>query len=102
MANQMDRRSFDIVRSGTTQENFHSVATRLEALIDQRDADVKKAMADYEAQGVSSSYHAKEMRWNSVAGEVRNIISTLRASLGQNDEAARQGMQRAQSEVDSM
>jgi uncharacterized protein YukE len=102
MANQMDRRSFDIAASGSSQELFNTSANRLETLIDQRDADVRRAMADYEAEGVSDSYAGKELRWHTVAGEVRTIISTLRASLGQNDESARQAMQRAQSAVDSI
>ena len=102
MPNQMDRRSFDIAASGSAQELFDTSAGRLETLIDQRDADVRTAMADYEAEGVSDSYQGKEMRWHSVASEVRTIISTLRASLGQNDESARQAMQRAQSAVDGI
>ncbi|HST66372.1 MAG TPA: pore-forming ESAT-6 family protein [Mycobacteriales bacterium] len=102
MPNQMDRRSFDVAASGSAQELFNTSASRLEALIDQRDADVRTAMADYEAEGVSDSYQGKEMRWHSVASEVRTIIATLRASLGQNDESARQAMQRAQSAVDSI
>jgi uncharacterized protein YukE len=102
MANQMDRRSFDIAASGSAQEQFNTTASRLESLIAQRDGDVRTAMADYEAEGVSDSYAAKELRWHTVAGEVRTIISTLRASLGQNDDSARQAMQRAQAAVDSI
>ena len=101
MSNQMDRRSFDLAASGQAQELFNASASRLEALIDQRDADVRTAMADYSAEGVSDAYGAKELRWRSVAGEVRTIIATLRASLGQNDDSARQAMQRAQTAVDS-
>ena len=95
MPNQMDRRSFDLAASGSAQDLFDASARRLEALIDQRDADVRTAMADYTADGVSDEYAAKELRWRTVATEVRTIIATLRASLGQNDESARQAMQRA-------
>lgn len=102
MPNQMDRRSFDIAASGSAQELFNTSASRLESLIDQRDADVRTAMADYEAEGVSDSYAGKELRWRTVATEVRTIISTLQASLGQNDDSARQSMQRAQAAVDSI
>jgi hypothetical protein len=102
MSNQMDRRSFDIAASGNAQELFNTTAQRLESLIDQRDGDVRTAMADYEAEGVSDSYAGKELRWHTVADEVRTIISTLRTALGQNDETARQGMQRAQAAVDSI
>jgi hypothetical protein len=102
MPNQMDRRSFDLGASGDAQEQFNSAASRLESLITQRDADVRTAMADYTAEGVSDQYAGKELRWHTVAGEVRTIIATLRASLGRNDESARQAMQRAQAAVDSI
>lgn len=100
--NQMDRRSFDIGASGNAQDLFNTSAQRLESLIDQRDADVRTAMADYEAEGVSDSYAGKELRWHTVADEVRTIITTLRSALGQNDDTARQGMQRAQAAVDAI
>ncbi len=102
MPNQMDRRSFDLAASGSAQELFNASAARLEGLIDQRDADVRTAMADYTAEGVSAEYAAKELRWRTVATEVRTIISTLRASLGQNDESARLAMRRAQAAVDAI
>ncbi len=102
MPNQMDRRSFDLAASGSAQTEFNACASRLEGLIDQRDADVRTAMADYSAEGVSESYAAKEVRWRTVATEVRAIISTLRDSLGQNDESARAAMQRAQTAVDGI
>ena len=102
MSNQMDRRSFDLAASGSAQDLFNTAAGRLEGLIEQRDADVRTAMADYRAEGVSDEYAAKELRWRTVATEVRTIISTLRASLGQNDESARRSMQRAQAAVDAI
>jgi hypothetical protein len=100
--NQMDRRDFDIAASAEAQSYFERVATRLEGLIGQRDADVRTAMADYEAEGVSDQYHAKEVRWNTVATQVRSIITTLRTTLGQNDQAATDAMQRAKSAVESI
>ncbi|GAA4719566.1 hypothetical protein APR04_003474 [Promicromonospora umidemergens] len=102
MANAMDRRDYELGASTETQENFERVASRLEALIDQRDGDVKAAMADYEASGVSEDYRAKEVRWNTVAGEVRGIIRTLRGSLEQNDATAQDAMSRARAAVDSI
>ncbi|MFC4629437.1 pore-forming ESAT-6 family protein [Promicromonospora alba] len=98
----MDRRDYELGASTEAQENFERVASRLEALIDQRDADVKAAMADYEASGVSEDYRAKEVRWNTVAGEVRGIIRTLRSSLEQNDATAQDAMTRARAAVDSI
>jgi hypothetical protein len=102
MPNQMDRRSFDIAASGSAQDLFNACATRLESLIDQRQGDVDTAMADYEADGVSEAYAAKEVRWRTVADHVRTIISTLRGALGQNDESARQAQQRAQTAVENI
>lgn len=102
MPDQSDRRDYDLGASGNAQENFNAVANRLEALITQRDADVKNAMADYQADGASELYASKEVRWNTVATEVRNIISTLRKSLVSNDESASIALQRAKSSVDAI
>lgn len=100
--NQTDRRDFELAASQTAQENFNRVAARLESLIDQRDADVKAAMADYLATGVSEEYAAKEARWNAVAGEVRTIIRTLRGSLEKNDATAQDALGRAKGAVDAI
>lgn len=100
--NQSDRRSFDLGASAEAQSNFDRVAGRLEALMAQRDADVRQAMAEYQADGVSEEYHAKEQRWNRVAGEVRTVITTLRAALERNDESARAALQKAKSAVDAI
>jgi uncharacterized protein YukE len=97
--NQTDKRSFDIAASGDAQAQFNSVAAELEALMDARDADVKAAMSNYQADGASEEYHAKELQWNAAAGDVRNIISTLRTALEQNDESARNALTRAKGAV---
>lgn len=97
--NQADRRDFDLAASQTAQENFLAVASRLEALIDQRDADVKTAMSDYEATGVSDEYAAKELRWKNAADGVKAIIQTLRQSMAQNDETAQASVNRAKGAV---
>lgn len=102
MANAIDRRDYDLGASGNAQDNFNAVASRLEALINQRDADVKNAMADYQADGSSEEYAAKEQRWNTVATEVRTIINTLRQALSSNDESAQGAMQRAKAAVDGI
>ncbi len=100
--NQSDRRDYDEAASGTAQENFNRVAARLETLILARDADVKAAMADYEATGVSEEYAAKEARWNAVATEVRTIITAMRESLQQTDATAQSVLSRAKGIVDSI
>ena len=55
MANQTEMRSYDIIASQESQSNFDRVASRLETLIMQRDSDVKAAMAQYQADGVSKN-----------------------------------------------
>ncbi|MDQ0648630.1 MoxR-like ATPase [Microbacterium natoriense] len=97
--NQADRRDFDLAASQTAQDNFLAVASRLEALIDQRDADVRTAMSDYDATGVSDDYAAKELRWKNAADGVKAIINTLRQSMAQNDETAQSSLGRAKSSV---
>jgi hypothetical protein len=97
--NAADRRDYDIPASQNAQDNFNRVAGHLESLIDARDADVKRAMSDYAADGVPDEYMAKEQRWNAVAGQVRSIIDTLRTSLGSNDETAGHALARARSYV---
>jgi ribosomal protein S20 len=102
MANATDRRDYDLAASGNAQDNFNAVAARLEALINQRDADVKNAMSDYQADGSSEEYAGKEQRWNAVASQVRSIINTLRQSLASNDESAQAALQRAKAAVDGI
>lgn len=99
ISNDMGRRDFDTGASGEAQAYFNTVAGQLESLISQRDADVKAAMADYLADGVSEEYAAKEQRWHQVAGEVRGIIAVLRASLQSNDETAGTALQQAKARV---
>lgn len=102
MANNMERRSYSIDASQGVQANFESVASRLESLISQRDTDVRDAMAQYQADGVSEEYRAKETRWNKAASEVRSIISTLRTSLQTTDESAATALSKASAAVDEM
>ena len=102
MANNMELRSYDIGASQGAQANFESVASRLESLISQRDTDVHDAMAQYQADGVSEEYRAKETRWNKVVSEVRSIISTLRTSLQTTDESAATALSKASATVDEM
>jgi len=97
--NQINRRDFDLAASQTAQENFLAVASQLEALIEQRNADVRTAISDYEATGVSEEYAAKELRWKNAADGVKSIINTLRQSMAQNDETAQAAVNRAKSSV---
>lgn len=101
MANA-DRRSYDVGASQEAQGNLQTVIARLEALIGQRDADVKQAMSDFQADGVSDRYHDKERRWNSAATEVRSIIALVRRTLEQNDGTAQSTLAQARSAVDAI
>ncbi len=100
MAN--DRRSFDIATSTEAQSNLQAIVAQLEALIKDRDAAVKAAMADFLADGVSEQYHDKEVKWNSAASEVRSIISLVRTTLQRNDETAQSTLSRAKAAVDGI
>lgn len=102
MSNNTDRRDFSVAASQEAQENFNRVASRLETLMTERDRDVKAAMADYSADGVSEGYAGKEARWNTVAGEVRTIISTLRGALEKNDSTAQDSLSRAKAAVEKI
>ncbi|MCW2916411.1 MAG: hypothetical protein JWN52_4479 [Actinomycetia bacterium] len=102
MASGSGRRSYDTAASAQTQTHLHSIIARLETLISQRDADVKAAMADFQADGVSDLYHAKEARWNHAANEVRQIIALVKATLESNDLTAHETLTRAKSAVDGI
>ncbi len=89
MANMIDRNDYNVAASEAAQANFESVASLLEAALDRRDADVKAAMADYVADGVSEKYAHLERQWNDAGRQIRQIIATIRQSLADNDDVAR-------------
>ena len=90
-----DRRSYDIGASQQVQGDLHAIIGQLESLIATRDGQVKAAMADFTADGVSEQYHGKELRWRSAADEVRSIIGLIRTTLDKNDATAHTAMQKA-------
>jgi uncharacterized protein YukE len=94
-----DRNSYDTGASGQAQSNLASVAAQLESLISMRDAQVKAAMANFQADGVSDEYHAKEQQWNRAAAQVRQIIALVKQNLERNDETATTALARARSAV---
>jgi hypothetical protein len=102
MAADPNRRDYSVAASQTAQENFEKIASQLEALIDERDRQVKSAYADYVAEGVADQYVAVEARWTKVATEVRTIIGQLRASMARNDESALAAIQKAKAAVDAI
>ncbi|GAB3956960.1 pore-forming ESAT-6 family protein [Streptomyces sparsus] len=97
-----DRRSYDTAASGEVQGSLQGIIGQLEQVIGDRDRQVKAAMADFQADGVSEQYHGAEQRWNRSASEVRAIIKLLRTTLEKNDGTAQQTLQRAKSAVDGI
>ncbi|MFF4408275.1 pore-forming ESAT-6 family protein [Streptomyces sp. NPDC002536] len=101
MANA-DRRSYDTGASGEVQGSLQGIISRLESVLNDRDAAVKAAMADFQADGVSDQYHGKELRWQSAAHEVRQIINLLRNTMEKNDGTAQSTLAKAKAAVDGI
>ncbi|WP_245867240.1 pore-forming ESAT-6 family protein [Serinibacter salmoneus] len=97
--NIADRNDYNISSSESAQANFEAVAARLEAALDRRDSDVKQAMADYQADGVSAEYAALEQQWNTAGQQVRDVIAAIRTSLSENDDVARRALQQARAAI---
>ncbi|UGY93031.1 pore-forming ESAT-6 family protein [Streptomyces gobiensis] len=97
-----DRRSYDTGASGEAQSNLQGVIAQLERVIAERDQQVKAAMADFQADGVSEQYHGAEQRWNKSASEVRSIINLLKSTLEKNDGTAQAALKRAKAAVDGI
>lgn len=93
--NQIDRNDYSVGASQSVQANFESVAARLEAALSRRDQDVRAAMADYQADGVSEEYAALEQQWNTAGDQVRSVITAIRGSLEQNDDVALRALTQA-------
>ncbi|WP_149180238.1 pore-forming ESAT-6 family protein [Streptomyces sp. TRM49041] len=102
MAANSDRRSYDLGASSEVQANIKAVIARLEQVITDRDAQVKAAMKDFQADGVADEYHGKELRWNKASQEVRAIVQLLRTTLEKNDATAQQTLARAKAAVDNI
>jgi hypothetical protein len=99
MDNQLDRNDYNVSSSQAAQANFEAAASQLEAALDRRDADVKQAMAEYRADGVSDEYAALEQQWNAAGQQVRSIISTIRGSLAENDDIALRALAQARAAI---
>lgn len=99
---QDDRRAYDVASSQEVQGEFNRIAGLLESLIADRDKAVQNAMADYQADGVSDEYRAKELRWKRAAGEVHGIINLLRSTMEGNDGTAASAGQKARTAVENI
>lgn len=97
--NKADRNDYNIADSETVQENFAQAKKALEDALDRRDTDVKNAMADYIADGVSDEYAASEQDWNTGGQAVRDVIQKIETSLAENDEIARTALSRARAAI---
>jgi hypothetical protein len=100
-SNQQDRNDYNIGDSQAAQANFEKVASTLEAALARRDADVRAAMAVYQADGVSDQYAAMEKKWNDAGAEVKGIINAVRTSLQGNDDIAQAALTRAATYIPS-
>lgn len=96
------RRSYDTGASAEAQGNIQVIVSRLETLIGTHDTDVKAAMADFEATGVSDEYHAKEVKWHAAANEVREIIRLVKTTLENNDQTAHTTLGKASAAVQAI
>lgn len=97
-----NRNSYDTAASGDAQGNLQTVVGNLETLLNTRDGQVKAAMANFTADGVSDEYHGKELQWKSAATEVRTIIALAKTLLGKNDSSAGTAQSRAKAAVAAM
>ncbi|MET0695695.1 MAG: pore-forming ESAT-6 family protein [Propionibacteriaceae bacterium] len=92
---QADRISFNTASSGVVQGDLGTIIGQLESLISTRDAQVSRAMADFQADGVSDDYHHVERRWNRASHEVKQIIHLVKLTMGKNDDTAGHAQTRA-------
>lgn len=99
LSNQVDRNDYDVSSSQAAQDNFERHAGQLEAALARRDQDVKAAMAEYQADGVSDRYASMEQQWNTAGSEVRGIIQAIRQSLADNDDVATRALSEAGSYI---
>ncbi|WP_176607266.1 pore-forming ESAT-6 family protein, partial [Streptomyces morookaense] len=84
------------------QGSLQGIISRLESVLTDRDAAVKAAMSDFQADGVSDQYHDKELRWQRAAHEVRQIINLLRTTMEKNDGTAQSTLAKAKAAVDGI
>jgi DNA repair ATPase RecN len=83
-----DRRAYDTGASGQVQEKIKALVNRLDGLLEQRDSQVKQAMADFTADGIDEQYRDVEKRWSTAAAQVNTIIDLLRQTMADNDAVA--------------
>ncbi|MFT3861917.1 hypothetical protein [Micropruina sp.] len=97
MQGNLDTNAYDVSASQQVQDDFDTAAGNLEAALNAHDGDVKAAMAEYQADGVSDQHEAMEKQWIAAGDDVKLIIKTLRGSLAKNDDIAIATINRAKS-----
>lgn len=94
-----DDEAYSLGASAAAQSTLRSAITRLDAVLDARDAAVREALSDYAAHGVDTLYRDAEHRWSRASGQLRETISSLRDALSTSDATARDALARARAEV---
>jgi uncharacterized protein YukE len=99
MSGFMDRLAYDTGASAESEMTIAQVVMLLELLTGDRNAQVKQALSDFFAEGVSEEYGAIELDWEQTSENVRIIIDELKRVLEENDGIAQQTAQRAAAAV---
>jgi uncharacterized protein YukE len=98
----IDRRAYDTDASGQVQTTLTQLVGRVDALLSQRDQQVKSAMADFVADGVEEDYAGVERKWNNAATQTNRIVDLLRDALNKSDSVAITTVGKARTAVDSI
>lgn len=97
-----NRLSWDSGASSETQGNLQAVISRLEQIIGTHDSDVKAALSDFSADGVSDVYSDKETKWHTAAAQTQQIIDLVKKTMTQNDTTAQDTQSQARSAVEAI
>jgi hypothetical protein len=97
-----DRRAYDTDASGQVQTTLTQLVGRVDALLSQRDQQVKSAMADFVADGVEEDYAGVERKWNNAATQTSRIVDLLRDALSKSDTVATTTVGKARTAVASI
>jgi hypothetical protein len=97
-----NRLSWDTGASAETQGNLQAIIARLEQLIGTHDSDVKAALADFTADGVSDVYSGKEAKWAAAAAQTQHIIDLVKKTMSQNDSTAQTTHSQARAAVEAI
>lgn len=94
--------AYSLSASSETQSTLRDVIDRLDAVLDARDAAVRRAMSDYTAHGVDERYRDAEDRWFRASEQLRETIARLRGALVAADSTARDALSSAWATVSAV